>query len=215
MVTAWPDRLARKVPRFIGTSRYYEAVYGVQGVEVGTVGDRAEEMPAQTSPSTATWGLDRLERDYGVPSGVGLTLAERRARVLAVILSNATATPRAIRNLARAFGNGDVAVVEDYAAYTVEIHFVDLRGLPANLPAMQAALREFIPLHLAVAWKFRFLTWDELDRIRGAGPLTWDQLDVLNNGGPYTWDDFSRLRPFGIGGVSATDDMTTLLAGDA
>jgi hypothetical protein len=215
MVTTWPDRLARKVPRFIGTSHYFEVVYGVQGDEVATVADRAEQAPDQTSPTTASWGLDRLERDYGVPSGVGLALTERRSRVLAVIRSNATATPRAIRNLARAFGNGEVSIVEDFAAQSVVIVFVDLRGLPPNLPLMQAALREFLPLHLGLTFRFRWLTWDELDHLRGTFPVTWDQLDTLNDGGPYTWDDFERLRPFGIGGVGATDDLTTLLAGDA
>jgi hypothetical protein len=62
---------------------------------------------------------------------------------------------------------------------------------------MQAALREFLPLHLGLTFRFRWLTWDELDHLRGTFPVTWDQLDTLNDGGPYTWDDFERLRPFG------------------
>lgn len=209
----WPDRLALKVPRFIGSSRYYSAVYGVQGDELTLVADRAESAADQTTPSYATWGLDRLERDYGLPDGSGLTVEDRRTRILAVIRSNATATPRAIRDLARAFGNGDVAIVEDYAAYTVEIHFVDLRGLPPNLGAMQTVLREFIPLHLNVVWKFRWLTWDELDHLRGSAPVRWSELDVLHDGGPYTWDEFERLRPFGLSGASGSDDITTLLDG--
>ncbi|MFR4401800.1 MAG: hypothetical protein ACLT3C_05310, partial [Peptococcus niger] len=56
--------------------------------------------------------LDRLEKEFAVGGESGLTLAQRRSVVLAALRGRGVTTPELVRNMALAFENGDVEVLE-------------------------------------------------------------------------------------------------------
>lgn len=134
--------------------------------------------------------LDRLEKEFAVGGESGLTLAQRRSVVLAALRGRGVTTPELVRNMALAFENGDVEVLESPdKPYVVTIKFISAYGVPPRLNDFYRALRTIMPAHLDIDYIFRFMTWNEFD---GYGK-TWDQWDALG----LSWNDFEAYSEGG------------------
>lgn len=139
-----------------------------------------EGVLAQVFAPTATWALETWERELGLPIAPRVGDDERRSRVVARLRAHGTATHERIRTVANSFANGEVVVIEDYAAYRVTLRFADVRGEPLNLGAVEAAIRTVLPAHLALVTERIYTTWVRVDALRE----TWDQFDAR----ALTWD---------------------------
>jgi hypothetical protein len=93
-----------------------------------------------------------------------------------------TITVALIKNVAESFANGTVSVTEDNVNYTVRIRYISTIGVPPNLPDIEAALRDIIPAHLAIAYDFRFLTIAEVNNVMTLNTL---QTTLLNKFAPF------------------------------
>lgn len=173
--------------------RYYEDYL----VSVNVIDREAEEVAAlnaavydvldQFSIPTATWSLARWETIFGFPVDESKPSDQRRSVILARLRGIGTVTVAMIESVAEAYANGDVSVTEDNANGKVIITFISERGIPANLEDIQAALREIIPAHLAIEFRFTFLTWDEIDGVND----TWTEWEAHG----FTWDQMEVYRP--------------------
>jgi hypothetical protein len=168
------------VPSYYATSRIMQAVYQADGMEFDALRDALDQVLDQFFVSTATWGLDRWESELALAPNPSLTDDERRYRIKSKIRGYGTATINLVKNVAQAYDKGAVDVIEDFAAYTIHIWFVDTRGVPPNIDDLKAALRSIVPAHLDIQYTYHYLIWDELD----AKGWTWDQFDAQ----AYTWD---------------------------
>lgn len=169
------------LPRYYETSRVMRGIMQVGGAELDNLRQALDEILAQTFVQTATWGLDKWEEELGLPVTPDQPIEERRDKIISRLRGYGTATISVIKSVAEAYDKGRVDVIEDHAAYTVIIRFVDTRGVPPNLADLQAAVRAVLPAHLDVVYQFNYLIWNELD----AKGWTWDYLDSLN----LTWDE--------------------------
>lgn len=70
------------------------------------------------------------------------------------------------------------------------ITFIGTRGKPPNEADMRQVLREIIPAHLELEFRYTYLIWDELD----AADLTWDELEAMH----MTWDQLEVWKPQAI-----------------
>ncbi|MCD9024306.1 YmfQ family protein [Cohnella sp. NL03-T5] len=129
---------------------------------------------------TATWGIDRWERIFGVAVDELKPIDQRRSVIKSKLRGVGTVTPALVEQVAEAYDNGDVTVTENNATYTVTITFISTLGIPPNLADIQAAIRDILPAHLVVNYVFRFLTWNEVN----AKNLTWSAWTALN----LTWN---------------------------
>ena len=134
----------------------------------------------------ATWGLDAWEKVFGITHSEPRPYEERRSVIKSHIRGAGTTTLMMIKSVAESYDGGEVEVENDPENYVVTITFIGTRGVPSNLSDTERALREIIPAHLAIEFKFTYLNWNELD----IANLTWDELDALN----LTWDEFERYR---------------------
>ena len=158
---------------------------------------------------TATTGLKRWEAILGLPSGEtsAVTWDEndtrlvqemegkswesleydyeaRRSAVLARLRGFGTITKQTIIGMADQYTGGAINVIEHFDEYRVTIEFIDVRGEPVGLNDLKKVLREAMPAHISIDYKFKYQTWNELD----ARNWTWDQLDSMN----LTWDEFDN-----------------------
>jgi hypothetical protein len=174
------------LPPYYAASRVMTALLRSQGAEFDRLNLALNDTLDQFFVETATWGLDTWETELALSvAPPGMSYADRRLRILAILGGDNTATLARVKALIETLYAGVVHVIEDYAAYRVYIRFYDPPGIPTNFTAIEAAVRAMVPAHLDLYWIFASLTWNALDALN----LTWDQLDALN----LTWNELEVL----------------------
>lgn len=181
-------RLAVKVHRRIAKILEIDELFFAEEQELAELDKRIEKMIGNASITGADADtVMRLEFEFGVPTDLSKPLSQRKSVVLAKLRGNGVTTPEFIRNLANAFENGDVEVIESVdTPYVVKLKFTSVRGVPPNLLDFERALREVVPAHLVIDYVFTYLTWDEFDTYN----KTWDEWDALN----LTWDELQEYK---------------------
>ena len=169
------------LPRYYETSRIMRAILQAEGIEFDKLRQALDETLNQFFVNTATWGLDRWEEELGLPITLDQPEAERRDKIISRLRGYGTATIYGVKKVAESYDKGTIDIVEDHAAYTITVRFVDTTGVPPNLDDLKAAVRAVVPAHLEIKYEFNYFIWDELDKKL----WTWDQLDALN----LTWSE--------------------------
>ncbi|WP_245640062.1 putative phage tail protein [Paenibacillus dakarensis] len=121
-----------------------------------------DDVLAQFYIETATWGLTRWERIFGLATDQTKTYGQRREILLSRLRGVGAVSADLIENVASAYSNGDVAVTSKTAEYTIVITFVSTMGVPEQIAELKAAVRDITPAHLAIDYVFRFYTYAEL-----------------------------------------------------
>lgn len=168
------------LPRYYETSRVMRAILQAEGVEFDKLRQALDETLNQFFIRTATWGLDRWEEEVGLPVKPDQPESERRDKIISRLRGYGTATISIVKQVAEAYDKGAIDIVEDFAAYTITVQFVDTTGVPPNLDDLKAAVRAVVPAHLDILYEFNYFLWQDLD----AKAWTWDTLDSL----ALTWD---------------------------
>ena len=97
-------------------------IFEVMGADMDDVRLRFEELRAQASPETATWGLMYWEQRYGLPVGSGLSDIEaRRRKVLGRRRSHAPLNPKRVERILSDLTGREVIVTENVADYTFNV----------------------------------------------------------------------------------------------
>jgi Bacteriophage Mu-like, Gp48 len=156
------------------------ALDGILAAAVPGIG-KAPLVGGRVGPTRfPAWAASRWERDLGLPVDETRPLEDRVAAILARLRGFGTATRRRIQSVANGFENGQVAVIEDYASYTVTFRFVSLLGQPPYLDAVQAGVEALVPAHLLTVWEFVYTTY---------GMLTDYVMHFADFGGGLTYGD--------------------------
>lgn len=138
----------------------------------------------------ATWGLSLWENVCGIPVDESKPYDQRRSVIKSKLRGAGTVTLEVIKNVADSYENGEIKVEEIFSQYKVVITFIGTRGKPPNEADMRQVLREIIPAHLELDFRYTYLIWDELD----AADLTWDELEAMH----MTWDQLEVWKPQAI-----------------
>lgn len=125
---------------------------------------------------TATWGLSRWEKIFGLPTEIEKNYSFRRERIKAKIRGSGTTTKQLIINIASAFSNGEVEVIEYPNEYRFVVKFVGVKGVPANMKDLTSSIEEVKPAHLAFTFEYTYNYWNNLKA------YTWSALSI------HTWD---------------------------
>lgn len=140
------------------------------------------------SPMTAdAQKIVKWEVLYGIQPNPNKALSERRSVVMAKIRGVGTVTTALIKFTAESFEFGTVEVSQE--AGVVTITFVSEKGVPPDLGDIEKALRDLLPAHLGVDFKFRFNTYNETKTIYPTyndltiSGITYDQLLTAEAGG--------------------------------
>jgi uncharacterized protein YmfQ (DUF2313 family) len=111
---------------------------------------------------TASKLLSRYESIYGLQVDVSKSDAFRRERIQAKIRGVGTTTKQMIEQVAAAYSNGEVEVIEDTANHSFKIKFVGTKGLPPNMVDLTLTIEEIKPAHLAFTFEYVYRTHTEL-----------------------------------------------------
>jgi uncharacterized protein YmfQ (DUF2313 family) len=201
------------IPGYYEDIREARAIIDSDSDAISELNVTADDVLDQMYVDKATWGLEIWERFVGLPNSANYTvwdtmsrqsvifnalefktwnlieksytasLDERRSAVKARLRGTGTVTKDLLKTVCAAYTGGTVDIVEKTSEFKVQIVFTDLAGVPANMDALEAVLRDIMPAHLEIEYVYRYLRWNELDGYT----WSWDTLD----GKSYTWDELS------------------------
>lgn len=176
------EDLTKLVPPFMSEIAEMKELYTAEGYQVGYAQHVLEDVIKQCYLVTATHGLSRWEKVYGIETNRSLSYEQRREILLAKLRGQGTTTRKMIQNTAAAFSGAEVHVIEDNKNNQFIIRFVGIKGIPRNMQGFIEMLEQIKPAHLAYQFEYRYTVWGELLL------YSWD---ALNNG---TWNDVKILK---------------------
>lgn len=160
------------VPPFVAEDPLMRAYYDAVGPSLQGVMDGGVSIPQQLWVKTVTWGIDRLERIFGIIPDPSETIEDRRSKLTAQLRSGPVSTLIRLQEVAESFSGIGIDITEAPATYSLDIAIRNFLGSPSYLDAMTAAVRNITPAHLDFAITLRWLLWSELIT-RGD---TWDSV---------------------------------------
>ena len=130
----------------------------------------------------------KYERFMELEFDLGLSLQDRRERILFRLLSKRIFSPDNLKEQARIFTNGEIEVTEVFDEYYFIIKFTSIYGIPPNLNNFINFIELNKPAHLGYKIVYSYMTWDEFDRYN----KTWDMWDGLN----LNWEDREKYKEY-------------------
>ncbi|WP_082432181.1 YmfQ family protein [Geobacillus sp. Sah69] len=170
------------IPREYEDYRESRAIVKTEAAEFEALNAKIADVLAQFFVDTATWGLSHWERICGIPIDESKPVEQRRSVIKSKLRGIGTVTVDLIKNVAEAYYNGEVEVIEQPSLYTVKIKFVGKLGVPPNLADIQNALRGIIPAHLAIDFEFSYLLIKDVHNVMTLSQLEATTLDKFAGG---------------------------------
>lgn len=157
MAHEWDNMLASLPTAYRKDAWVIALLSAIAGVDDAQRAD-ADETAQQMFLDSMTWALAIEERIAGITPSAGASLEERRS-VLQAKWRSATGKCDIdlIQRVCDSWQNGEVDV--DFVDGEIVLRFVGAYGVPDAdaLAALQSAVQEVIPAHLAVAYLYRYL----------------------------------------------------------
>jgi uncharacterized protein YmfQ (DUF2313 family) len=152
----------------------------ILGYKVGKAVNDAGNLLEQCFVQTGTWGLDRWEKEYGLPTDKSKSYEQRREILLAKLRGTGTTTKEMIKNVASAFSGGDVEVQEFPEEYRFVVQFVGVKGIPPNMSGLIGSIEEIKPAHLSYSFKYTYTTWNMINHMAWGDAInkTWGELKI-------------------------------------
>ncbi|RLQ08638.1 YmfQ family protein [Geobacillus sp. FSL K6-0789] len=176
------SNLSQYLPDYYQNIREFQTLIGTEGEEFEQLNVTIDEVLKQFYVDTATWGLANWERICGIPTDESKPIDQRRSVIKSKLRGIGTVTVELVKNVAEAYYNGQVEVIEQPSLYTVKIKFVSKLGVPPNLTDIQNALREIIPAHLAINFEFSYLLIKDIHHVMTLSQLQATTLDKFAGG---------------------------------
>lgn len=155
------DNMLRSLPVAYRTDKWVcDLLAAIQSLD-DTQREQMFDITQQLFPGSMTWALAIEERDAGLAS-TG-TLEERRTALIARWRGSGKCDVDLIQRVCDAWENGEISV--GFAKGVIVLTFVGAYGVPeaAELAALQDAVENTIPCHLAVSYLYRYLLVREVD----------------------------------------------------
>lgn len=179
MAHEWDNMLSSLPTAYRKDAWVIALLSAIAGVDSAQRAD-ADETAQQMFLDSMTWALAIEERIAGITPAAGATLEERRS-VLQAKWRSATGKCDVdlIQRVCDSWQNGEVDV--DFVDGEIVLRFVGAYGVPDAdaLAALQSAVQEVIPAHLAVKYLYRYLL------VREVSAMTVSELQT------HTIDEFA------------------------
>ncbi len=177
MISEAGNRILERMPPYYLTSYVMRSVWDAQGHEIDRLNDTLDQILEQFFVDTATWGLELWEEFLGLPVDKTKLEQFRREKITAKLRGYGTVTKELIKNVALAFANGEVEVIEHPSEYKFTVKFVGTKGIPPNMADLSETLDKIKPAHLTYEYSYTFNVWNFFTS------MVWNTLT------PYSWDE--------------------------
>lgn len=139
--------LKNTVPKFISQMQEIAELFYAEQPELDQMKSRLEEIVKQFYAKTATYSLERWERDLGITADSDLAIEQRRARVIAKINTRTPATVKMLENLVLQTLDADKVFIKEYPSDYSFVIYVEKEYL-VELGIASEAVYYARPAHL-------------------------------------------------------------------
>lgn len=176
------DRLKGYLPDFYRDVRDMDELLDTQGDELDTLASGVGLLLDQAYPESATWTLERYEKDLNITIDNRKPNSQRRSVVISKRRGYGKVSGTMIKNVARAYVGGTIDVSVTPGEYHINIKFVDILGIPPNLDDLKAAIEEIKPAHMTLTYTYLYLLVREIHNTMTINQL---QQTKLSNFAPF------------------------------
>ena len=106
--------LKNNVPQFVSQMREMAELFHVEQAELNRLEVQIEELIKQFYIRSATYSLGDWEKEFALLDGIGMSLEQRRARLLAKLNTRTPATVEMIANLVKQTMGADKVTIEEH-----------------------------------------------------------------------------------------------------
>ncbi|MGG1556232.1 putative phage tail protein [Paenibacillus ferrarius] len=175
-------RMLGSLPELYENIHETRALLQAEGVEIDDLNGSLSDVMDQAIVDRATWGLSYWEYFLGISTDITKPYDQRRSVIKSKIRGTGTVTVQLVKRVALSFTNGNVDVDDQPYLYQFSVQFLDALGVPPNLDDFKAAIEQIKPAHIAVVYKFRYLTIAEAEAMTIA-EIESTKLDRFLGGG--------------------------------
>ncbi|MCB2310641.1 YmfQ family protein [Clostridium tagluense] len=172
-----PD-LMKYLPPYYKNSKVMRNIQESNAKEIGKFNYSKKDLLDQLYVDTATWGLNRYEKDLGIETDLNKSYEDRREIIKAKKRGSGTATKKMIKNVAQAFSGGEVDIIEMFSDYSFLIQFIGIKGIPKNMQGLIDMIETIKPAHLGYSFKYTYTVWNFLSKLTWQNNKTWNDLKV-------------------------------------
>lgn len=175
------DDLTIYAPEFMMQIIEMKEIYEAEGIQIGNLFYAMQSVIDQMFLTSATWGLQRWEKLFGIKSSLDLSYERRREIIQAHLRGTGTTTIEMIKETAIAFSGGEVEITEDAENSRFIVCFIGIKGTPPNMKSFINMLEEIKPAHLAYEFEYRYTVWQEMQNgiWNSLKNITWDEIKTL------------------------------------
>ncbi|ARE87124.1 YmfQ family protein [Clostridium formicaceticum] len=156
------NQLLRHMPGYYKTSQVMNSLTGVEAIQMQEFNSKLDDVLNQFFVDTATFALERWEKELGIPVNNSKPAAFRRSVIKSKLRGSGTVTVNLIKNVSESYSNGEVDVIENNPNYSFTVKFVGTLGIPPNLEDLKNAIEEIKPAHLVALFQFIYNTHNTL-----------------------------------------------------
>lgn len=173
------------LPWYERKSTVFDEILNAYDKEFRRVEQDMEVVERNLFLDTAIEMLHIHERDLGIQTRKDLQYDQRREQIFSRYRASFDqTTEETIKNVASAYGNGEVEINPTDVEGVYEIKFVG-KGIPNNLDGLSKALDIIIPAHLGYKYRFTFNTWGIVR------DKTWGEVNTMTLDELRTWEEVS------------------------
>ena len=147
------------VPGYYRESNVVDNVFGTMAKEFKRLEFKSNDAEDNLFIDTTISEIERWEKTLGITTDNSRPYDFRREKIKSKLRAVGTATKEMIKNIASAFSNGEVEVIEDNTNYKFIVKFTGTKGIPNNMEDLTEMLEELKPAHLGFEFSYTYNTW--------------------------------------------------------
>lgn len=150
------------LPDYYSQSRIFSSLLKAYEEEIKINNNAISDLQEQMFVNTATWALDLWERQLNISTDLSRPYDERREFIKSKLRGTGTCTIEMIKNVARAYTNAEIEVLEDNEKSTFVVKFISVKGIPKDIPTFKSTIDVIKPAHMTYSLEYTYTTWGEV-----------------------------------------------------
>lgn len=176
------ERLLDNLNRIMRNDEYIQAICKATGLEMDEIKAIIQEIYKNLFFDTMTWGIEFLAKELDITFRKSITREEKISIIKARLRSQGKVDAMLLQSICDSWHRGSVAV--SFVDGHIQLEFIDIGGIPTDLPSLKHEIEKAKPAHLAISYIIKWLVWEMWDEWN----LTWDEFESCN----LTWDELEK-----------------------
>jgi len=155
------NEMVKHLHKLYRTDPWVNQLFNSAGIEMDKIQELLVEIEHQFFFDTATQtGLGVYEKELGITTRKSVSIADRRSTIAAKWKMGGISSLELMQMIADSWYNGAVEV--KFINGKISVQFVSIYGIPTDLEALQDAIGQIKPAHLAIYYTFKYRMHSQL-----------------------------------------------------